>query len=36
MSTSETYDFGSIQNEEVIREAYERVGVLGDVLTKKS
>lgn len=35
MSTSETYDFGSIQNEEIIREAYERVGVLGDLLTNQ-
>lgn len=31
MSTSETYDFGSAQNEQIIREAYERVGVLGDL-----
>jgi hypothetical protein len=35
MSTSEKYDFGSIQNEEIIREAYERVGVLGDLLTNQ-
>jgi hypothetical protein len=31
MSTSETYDFGSAQNEQIIREAYERAGVLGDL-----
>lgn len=35
MSTSETYDFGSAQNEQIIREAYERVGVLGDLQTNQ-
>lgn len=30
MSTSETYEFGSSTNEQIIKEAYERAGILGD------
>lgn len=33
MATSGTFNFGSAQNEEIITEAYERVGILPDVLT---
>ncbi len=31
MSTSETYNFGSALNEQIIREAYERASILGDL-----
>lgn len=33
MSTSETYDFGSSENEQIIREAYERLKVSPSLLT---
>jgi len=32
MSTSGTYEFGSTTNEKIIREAYERVGVVGNLI----
>jgi hypothetical protein len=35
MSTSGTYNFGSPQNEAIITEAYERVGVIGDIITQQ-
>lgn len=35
MSTSGTFNFGSPQNVEVITDAYERVGVLGDIITQQ-
>jgi len=35
MSTSGTYNFGSPQNVEIITEAYERVGVIGDIITQQ-
>ncbi len=33
MATSETYDFGSPQNEQIITDAYERIGIVPDLLT---
>lgn len=35
MSTSGTYNFGSPQSEQIIREAYERIGILPDTLTQQ-
>jgi hypothetical protein len=35
MSTSGTYNFGSPENEQIITEAYERVGVIGDIITQQ-
>lgn len=33
MSTSETWNFGSPQNEQIIYDAYERIGILPDLIT---